>query len=68
MADQPKAKAGNPNWVSEKPNSASTLAEQGIDKNLADRARKADTKALLTVNMMWSKCHSTGRGGQKWPI
>ena len=25
------AKAGNPNWVSEKPNSP-TLAEQGIDK------------------------------------
>ena len=33
------AKAGNPNWVSEKPNSP-TLAEQGINKNLADAARK----------------------------
>ena len=33
------AKPGNPNWVSEKPNSP-TLAEQGIDKNLADNARK----------------------------
>ena len=35
------AKAGNPNWVSEKPDSAPTLAEQGIDKNLANRARSA---------------------------
>jgi hypothetical protein len=34
------AKPGNPYWVSKKPNSP-TLANQGIDKNLADRARKA---------------------------
>jgi N6-adenosine-specific RNA methylase IME4 len=34
------APAGNPNWVSEKPDSPPTLAEAGIDKNLANRARK----------------------------
>ncbi len=36
------AKGGQPkkNRVSEKPSSLSTLAEQGIDKNLADAARK----------------------------
>jgi N6-adenosine-specific RNA methylase IME4 len=34
------APAGNPNWVSEKPNSPPTLADAGIDKNLANRARK----------------------------
>ena len=39
----PKAPAGRheKNRVSEKPNSPKTLAEHGIDKNLADRARKA---------------------------
>jgi N6-adenosine-specific RNA methylase IME4 len=34
------ASAGNPNWVSQKPDSVPTLAEAGIDKNLANRARK----------------------------
>jgi N6-adenosine-specific RNA methylase IME4 len=34
------APAGNPNWVSEKPDSPPTLADAGIDKNLANRARK----------------------------
>ena len=33
------AKAGNPNWVSENPNNP-TLSDQGIDKNLAAKARK----------------------------
>jgi hypothetical protein len=36
MASQ-NLKPGNPQWVSEKP---ITLSEVGIDKNLADRARK----------------------------
>lgn len=40
MAQQPKASAGNPNWVSKKPDSPATLSEAGIDKNLANRARK----------------------------
>jgi hypothetical protein len=34
----PKAPAGNPNWVSKKPDSPITYTEAGIDKNLADRA------------------------------
>jgi DNA-binding protein YbaB len=41
IAQQPKAPAGNPNWVSKKPDSPITLDEAGIDKNLANRARKA---------------------------
>lgn len=34
------AQGANPNWVAEKPDRPITLAEAGIDKNLADRARK----------------------------
>jgi hypothetical protein len=42
MKAQPKAKAGrHGNRVSAKPDSPATLAEAGIDKNLADRSRKA---------------------------
>lgn len=40
MAEQPKARAGNPNWGTKNPNSAATLDEAGVDKNLAKRARK----------------------------
>jgi N6-adenosine-specific RNA methylase IME4 len=47
MAQQPKAPAGNPNWVSKKPDSPATLAEVGIDKNLAHRAR---TLAAMSGN------------------
>ena len=43
MVEQPKAKAGNPNWVSKKPDSPPTLTEAGIDKNLANRARQLNT-------------------------
>jgi hypothetical protein len=45
MEEQPKAKAGNPNWVSDKPNSA-TLAEQGIDKNLGCLFEMSPFRAL----------------------
>lgn len=44
MAEQPKAKPPGlnqyPDRVSEKPDAPATLAEAGIDKNLANRARK----------------------------
>lgn len=43
------AKGANPNWVEEKPDRPITLAEAGIDKNLADRARKyaGSTRGIL---------------------
>jgi hypothetical protein len=41
MDHEPKAKAGNPNWVPRGPDSPATLAEAGIDKHLAHRARRA---------------------------
>lgn len=43
MASQPKAKAGAPskNRVAKKPDSPKSLKAQNIDKNLADRARRA---------------------------
>jgi hypothetical protein len=40
MVEQPKAPAGNPNWVSKKPDSPATLDEAGIDKNLANQASR----------------------------
>jgi N6-adenosine-specific RNA methylase IME4 len=41
MAESPKAKPPNPRRVFKKPDDPPTLADQGVDKNLADRARKA---------------------------
>ena len=42
MEGQPKAKPPNPKRrVARKPDDPPTLADQGVDKNLADRARKA---------------------------
>jgi N6-adenosine-specific RNA methylase IME4 len=42
MAESPKAKPPNPKRrVAKRPDDPPTLAEQGVDKHLADRARKA---------------------------
>ena len=43
MAEQPKDKGGGSpkHRVNKKPGAPKTLAEQKIDKNLADRARRA---------------------------
>ena len=51
MNGQPKAKPPKfegPRRVSKRPDDISTLAQHGIDKNLADRARKLSTAAART--------------------
>jgi hypothetical protein len=60
MAEQPKSKGGGEKGIGRKGKNAGsektrikTLAEQKIDKNLADRARPARLRAVLRRLQAW---------------